>query len=92
MMPRYMTPQHPIPRLDRIPQHIRDYNGRLCGLLLSAIPERIKSAVIAEMSSSGETYHELPAVAIFDELYHNVSLGGIAEVEGLTSFSQPRHC
>ena len=65
-----------LPSLERVPDHIRDYNGRRFGLPLVVVFERIEYVVIGDMSSSGERYPDISAVAIFDETWHHFSPRG----------------
>ena len=64
------------------PEHVWNYNSRLCLLLLPAVPEEVKVRVIEDVD---EIPH-LTVVIILDEVWNYVAPGGQEEVEGLTRY------
>ena len=68
--------------MDSIPTSLREYNSKLCVLLIPAIPEKIKQRVMEDVE---DTVH-LSSVAVLDEVWRYVAPGGQEELEGLTKF------
>ena len=74
------------PKLTRHHDHIREFNWRLCSLLMPALPERIQEVIMDDMAAESDASKEASAAAIFDETWHQVSPGGSLELDGLQAF------
>ena len=75
------NPRQVLPKME-IPIELREYNSKLCVLLLPAIPEKVKQRVLEDVDDSPQ----LVAVNILDEVWSFVAPGGQEEVEGLTQY------
>ena len=76
------NPRSVLPRCDPPPENLRDYNSKLCVLLLPSVPEEVKQKVLEDVD---ETI-QLTAVSILDEVWNYVAPGGQEELEGLTRY------
>ena len=74
------NPREALPKMAMPPLELREYNSKLCVLLLPAIPEKVKQRVLEDVDESPQ----LVAVNILDEVWSYVAPGGQEEVEGLT--------
>ena len=65
-----------------VPEGLREYNSKLCVLLLPAVPETVKHRVLSDAEDSTK----ISAISILDGVWHHVAPGGQEELKGLTRF------
>ena len=73
---------------DITPGHLREFNGRLCSLLMPALPERLKETLMGDLAAKSDTDKEASTVATSDEIWHQVSPRGSLELNGLRAFAR----
>ena len=72
------NPRETLMRMDPPPESMREYNSKLCVLLMPAVPEEVKQRVLEDVDES----LQLSAVSILDEVWNYVAPGGQEELDG----------
>ena len=81
-----LHPPAPTALIGRTLEHLREFYGRLCGLMMPAFPDRIHAVIKAELAAESAASNEASVVAMFGEVWHQVSPGGSLELNGLQAF------
>ena len=73
--------RHPRPQSTRALSILGEFNGRLCSLLMPALPEEVKAVIMDDLDAESDTSNEASAVAMSDDIWHQVSPGGLSGVK-----------